>query len=55
MENANKLFMEWDTNEGVKFISKTSIAVIEEVDSRIYGYRLRVVMKEKREDGFTAD
>jgi hypothetical protein len=51
MGNDNKLFMEWDTNEGIKFFSKTSIALIEEVDSRIHGYRLRVVMKEKREDG----
>jgi hypothetical protein len=51
MENENKLFMEWDTNEGVKFFSKTSIALIEEVNSSVYGYRLRVVMKEKRENG----
>jgi len=50
-QNSNKLFMTLDTNEGIKFVSKTSISLIEEIDSRIHGYRLGITLKEKRLDG----
>ncbi len=53
LEADKKLFVNLDTNDGIKFISKTSIAMIEELDSSKVSYRFGLLLKEKRPNGQT--